>query len=149
MVTCVFLYLYTVTVHCTLLFTSPDYTFQLATTKKLLDELHTTITHTNESVHPSLKHVNALLYNAVLACRAAMSKSTETRNPAGAFKTKAEYVAPGQNSEHQWRFHPTTKAAGRKRKGMVLRLGMHCVCIAHMYTFTTCVGMQVQGRSCH
>ena len=132
MATCV--NLYTVTVHCTLLVISPDYTFQLATTKKRLDELHTTITHTNESVLPSLKRVNALLYNAVLACRPATSKSTETRNPAGAFKTKAEYVAPGQNSEHQWRFYPTTKAAGRKQKGIVLRLGMHCANVLHTCT---------------
>ena len=123
--------------------------------KKLLDELHTNITPTNESVLPSLKHVNALLYNAVLTCRAATSTSAETRNPTGAFQTKAEYVAPGQNSEHQWRFHPTTKAAGRKRKGIILRLGIHCNLIPRLsplartisaYDLCTCVCMREPGN---
>ena len=75
--------------YCTLYVTFFS-TFQLATTKKLLDEFLITIIYTNESILLSL---NALLYNPVLGSN--IYKSTETRNPAGAFKAKAEFVALG------------------------------------------------------
>lgn len=84
-----------------------------------MDELQGVLTPTNTHVLPCLKHINALLYNAVLTCRASLHEkpgdSTE------AFHTKAEYIAPGQNLVHQWRFHSTTKTAGRKRKGEILQ----------------------------
>ena len=99
------------------IFIKSDYTFQLTTAKKFLEELQSTLTPTNKDVLPCLKHINSLLYNAALTCTAATQSTTSQT----AFKAEAENVAPGKKSEHQWRYHATSKAAGRKRKGLVVR----------------------------
>ena len=59
-----------------------------------------------------LDHVNALLHNAVLACKAA----SNTDPCIGESFQEKEHISPGQNMEHQWRFVKTTKSPGRKKK---------------------------------
>lgn len=64
-----------------------------------------------------LDHINALLHNAVLACKAAdVTKAHTTES----FESK-DNIKPGQKMELQWRFTKTTKSPGRKKKGQVFR----------------------------
>ena len=73
----------------------------------------------NKPVLNHLDHINSLLHNAVLKYRAAI------KVPADHPKTpliKKDYIAPGQNLQHQsQRFTKTTQAPGRKKTGLVLR----------------------------
>lgn len=82
-----------------------------------MDELQSALQATNTAVFPFLQHINSLLYNAVLTCRA----TVQTTSQAIAFKTQSEPIAPGKKAEHQWRYRATTKVAGRKRKGIILK----------------------------
>lgn len=82
-----------------------------------MKELERTVTLENASVHTFLPHINSLLHNAVLTCTAAMSTDTSHTE-----QFKSEKIASNKKLEHQWRFQKTTKAPGRKKKGLVLRL---------------------------
>ena len=95
-----------------------DHSIQLNTFTHMMKELQSVVTPENTAVLPFLKHVNSLLHNAILTCKAALSQNecaTES------FKNEAENIAPGKKPDHQWRFKPTSKPPGRKRKGMIFR----------------------------
>ena len=83
-----------------------------------MGELKEQVTKNNEAVLPYLKHVNALLQQAVTTCKAALS--TELPSHKQTLPVK-ESIAPGKNCELQWRFKQTSKTPGRKRAGLVLR----------------------------
>ncbi len=91
-----------------------DPTLKLNVFSTYLKELEQTVTRENTLVHPFLPHINSLLHNAVLTCRAASTDINQT-----AFK--GEKIAPGKKIEHQWCFKKTTNTPGRKKKGTVLR----------------------------
>lgn len=63
-----------------------------------------------------LDHVNSLLQNAILTCKAADATRIEAIQ---SFETK-ENINPGQKMDLQWRFTKTTKSPGRK-KGHIFR----------------------------
>ena len=109
---------------------STDYTIQLNTFNCHLRELQAHVTSSNHSVLPVLSHVNALLHRAVFICKAAGKVSPPTPGEA---LVKTEDIAPGKNSDHQWRFKKTAKSPGRKRSGIVLRL---VCCIVIILTST-------------
>ena len=79
------------------------------------------VTSHKKQLKPYLGHINSLLTNAVLKCKAAIEKApvkpTGTPEP---FANK-ENIAPGKKSEHQWRFEKTTKTPGRKKSKHPLR----------------------------
>ena len=99
-----------------MLFFNLDYSCQFNTFKSQINELQSLVTLENTSVHPQLKHINALLFNAISACKA-VNKLSEQHT---SFEQKDNF-APGKKLEHQWRFHSTKSVSGRKRKGIVLR----------------------------
>lgn len=73
----------------------------------------------NIAVLPYMKHVNALLQQAVTTCKAAQDSITSA--PKEPLPVK-EAIPSGKNYEHQWRFKQTSKTPGRKKSGLVLRL---------------------------
>ena len=81
-------------------------------------ELQEQVTQQNEAVLPYLKHINALLQQAVTTCKAALNTELPSHKQA---LTVKEYIAPGKNYEHQWRFKQTSKTPGRKKSGLILR----------------------------
>ena len=95
-----------------------DHSVQLKTFSRLMLALQSMVTPENEDVFPFLKHINSLLNNAVLTCKAATDCSAQ---PTVSFKSEAEKIAPGKRPDHQWRFKPTSKPPGCKRKGMIFR----------------------------
>lgn len=83
-------------------------------------DLQSAVTANNPSIFPFLTRINSLLSNAVLTCKAAVE--CQDKGPfSKSFQKKPEKIAPGRNSELQWRFKATSKAPGRKRKGKVFR----------------------------
>ena len=78
------------------------------------------VTSQKEQLKPYLSHINSLLTNAILKCKAAIGKAPikpiSTPEP---FSDK-ENIAPGKKSEHQWRFEKTTKKPGRKESKCAL-----------------------------
>ena len=94
---------------------------ELNTFSCLIHELQSTVTSENTAVFPFLKHVNSLLHNAVLTCKAASSQNGGSTQPTISFKSEAEDIAPEIRPEHQWRFKPTSKPPGHKCKGMIFR----------------------------
>ena len=86
---------------------------KLRTAKEYLAELEKEL-HDNECITPHLTYINAHLYNAVLACRAAKHE------PQFPTFNKPSVVPPGKRSEHQWRFTKTMLTPGRKRHGNIL-----------------------------
>ena len=82
----------------------------------LIQELQQMMSQNNEAVLQHLDHINSLLHNAVLTCKAATISVT----PDEPFE-KQDQFAPGQKLQHQWRFSQTTKTPGRKKRGTVLR----------------------------
>lgn len=117
--TCIILYLYgaqrmSIIVHST------DHTIQLNTFGSHLRELQLHVTPSNTPVLHVLGHINALLQRAVVVCKAATKVETPTTMSDHTLVKKDE-IAPGQNSEHQWRFKKTVKSPGRKKSGIVLR----------------------------
>ena len=75
-----------------------------------LHELGSALTEENTAVHPYLKSINLLLFQAVLTARAQVEPYTIN-----------EPVAPGKKNETQPKFYTTCKTAGRKQKGSVLK----------------------------
>ena len=59
--------------------------------------LEDTITAENTAVHPYLSHINSLLHNAVLTCKAAMS--LDSSDVVG---FKGDNIAANKNLDHQW-----------------------------------------------
>ena len=90
-----------------------DSATKLKTFNSLILELQRQVPTEDPSV---LDHINALLHNAVLSCKAAKA----TTATATTFETK-EKINPGQKMELQWRFTKTTRSPGRKKKGQVFR----------------------------
>lgn len=86
----------------------------MKTFNALILELQKRVNSDNPDI---LDHVNALLHNAVLACKTASTAVSCI----GESSQKKEHINPGQNMEHQWRFVKTTKSPGRKKKGEVYR----------------------------
>lgn len=78
-----------------------------------MEDLGNMVTMTNESVHPVLPHINSLLHNAILACKASRVKSSS-----GEFEK--ENIPANKKMDHQWRFQATVKAPGRKKQGQIL-----------------------------
>ena len=79
----------------------------------------------NTGVIHCIEHINAHLYNAVLACHAAKAQDEPLVSTAFVLKDK---IHPGQKAEHQWRFEPTSSKPGRK-KGLTLRYYIYsCIC---------------------
>ena len=95
-----------------------DPTIQLKTFQSCVKSLEEIITIENTSIHSVLPHINSLLHNAVLSCRAAMSSVTCEAPPK---PFEGEMLPPNKSLEHQWRFKATSKAPGRKKSGLVLR----------------------------
>ena len=89
----------------------------MKTFHSFLKELEATVTYENTAIYPYLTHINSLLHNAVLTCRAA---ATECHCQAK-IESEKEFVAPGKKMEHQWRFKQTSRTPGRKKKGVILR----------------------------
>lgn len=87
---------------------------KLKTFDALMQELQDVIPKGDPSI---LDHINALLQNAVLACKAADATKADTIE---SFDTK-DTITPGQKMELQWRFKKTTKSPGRKKKGQIFR----------------------------
>ena len=83
-----------------------------------MSELQVQVTQQNEAILPYLKHINALLQQAVTTCKAA--QNTEPPSHKQALPVK-EPIPPGKNCEHQWRFKQTSKTPGRKKSGLILR----------------------------
>ena len=81
-----------------------------------MKELENAVTLENTPIHAVLPHINSLLHNAVLTCTAAVSSDTSCT------QFKSDKIASNKKMEHQWRFQSTTKAPGRKKKGLILRL---------------------------
>ena len=97
---------------------------KLHTFEGYVQELQKCVGLTNTPILKHLDHINSLLHNVVLTCRAAMA--TQAAQPIPSLATK-EYIAPGQNLQQQPRargFTKTTEPPGRKKKGLVLRLYM-------------------------
>ena len=94
-----------------------DRAVHLRTTRAFLLELEKQVSENASLIATSLPHINALLHNAVLACKTAVDKSS-TLPPS--FTNKQD-IPPHKNSEHQWKFTKTNKTAGRKRKGNALQ----------------------------
>jgi hypothetical protein len=86
-----------------------------------MGELKEQVTQKNEAILPYLKHINALLQQAVTTCKAALS--TELPSHTQTLPVK-ESIVPGKNCEHQWRFKQTSKTPGRKKSGLVLRFAL-------------------------
>ena len=86
----------------------------------MMRELQEQVTLQNTAVLPYLKHINALLQQAVITCKAA--QKTEPPSSKQVLPIK-EAIPPGKNFDHQWRFKQTTKTPGRKKAGLVLRFG--------------------------
>ncbi len=95
-----------------------DHTIQFNTFQGLIRELQEQVTLQNVAVLPYIKHINALLQQAVATCKAA-----EITEPPSSKKVLVikDNIPPGKNCELQWRFKQTTKTPGRKRTGLVLR----------------------------
>lgn len=98
-----------------------DYTIQFATFQSLIRELQSQVSLQNVAVLPYIKHINALLQQAVSTCKAA--EVTEQPSQSETLVIK-DTIPPGKNNELQWRFKQTSKTPGRKRTGLVLRLVM-------------------------
>ena len=117
----------TVTIICTNLHRNAlniDPTIQLKTFKSYVKNLEEIVTIENTALHSILPHINSLLHNAVLTCKATMSQGTATMSSkqGSSQMFESEKIAPNKKLDHQWRFKPTTKAPGRKKTGLVLRL---------------------------
>lgn len=74
------------------------------------------MTPENIQVLPFLEHVNSMLHQALVACKAAVNPSI-----VGQLFVQKENIAPGKSIEHQWRFKKTCKSPGRKKHGIILR----------------------------
>lgn len=72
------------------------------------------VTITNKFVHPVLPHINSLLHNAILAC-----KASDVECSTGEFEK--ENIPANKKMDHQWRFQATAKAPGRKKQGQILK----------------------------
>ena len=83
-----------------------------------MGELQEQVTQQNEAVLPYLKHINALLQQAVTTCKAALNTEPPSHKRELPIK---EFIAPGKNCNHQWRFRQTSKTPGRKKSGLILR----------------------------
>ena len=82
-----------------------------------VQELQKVVTLDNNPVLEHLDHINSL---ALLTCRAAITVPAEQTKKKSLINK--EYIAPGQNLQHQHRsFTKTTQLSGRKRNGLVLR----------------------------
>lgn len=77
-----------------------------------MKELEEIVTLDNKCIHSVLPHVNSLLQNAILTCKA-------SDKPVEDFAK--ENIAPNKKLEPQWQFQQTSRAPGRKKKGLVLR----------------------------
>ena len=85
-----------------------------------VQELQKVVTLDNNPVLEHLDHINSLLHNALLTCRAAITVPAEQTKKKSLINK--EYIAPGQNLQHQHRSFPkTTQLSGRKRNGLVLK----------------------------
>ena len=74
-----------------------------------MKELEDTVTAENTAVHPYLAHINSLLHNAVLTCKATMS----TESSPDVVQFNSDKIAANKKLEHQWSFQKTTKPPGR------------------------------------
>lgn len=103
----------------------------------LIRELQAEVTTQNTVVLPYLKHINALLQQAVTTCKAAQKTELPSSKQVLAIK---EVIPPGKNGEHQWRFKQTSKTPGRKKSGLIFRLEVRITvqyypkCVAGMLT---------------
>lgn len=79
------------------------------------------MTPQNLAVLPYMKHINALIQQAVATCNAAEKADQPSPLPV------KEVIPSGKNCELQWRFKQTTKAPGRKKMGLILRYGVFLV----------------------
>ena len=105
----------------------------------MICELQEQVTQQNEAVLPFIKHINALLQQAVTTCKAAQHTQPPSYKQSLLVK---ESIPPGKNCEHQWRFKQTSKTPGRKKSGLILRFAVmaqvHCKHI-------TCVYLNISG----
>ena len=69
-------------------------------------ELQEQVTLQNAAVLPYVKHINALLQQAVTTCKAA--EKTKPPSCKQVFPMK-EAIPPGKNCDHQWRFNQNYK----------------------------------------
>lgn len=87
---------------------------QLSECRRHIRELESVLTEQNTVVHPYLKSINSLLYQAVMTTKAAAQDQVQPY-------TVNEHVAPGKKNETQPRFYSTCKKPGRKHKTNVLK----------------------------
>lgn len=87
-------------------------------------ELQEQVTLQNVAVLPYIKHVNALLQQAVTTCKAAQKTEPPSCKQVLAVK---DTIPSGKNCELQWRFKQTTTAPGRKKTGLILRFAALCI----------------------
>ena len=83
-----------------------------------MQELQCHVTPENTQVLPFLDHINSLLHQALVTCKATTQVKPST---VGHPLVQKENIAPGKSVEHQWRFKKTAKSPGRKKHGIVLR----------------------------
>ena len=87
---------------------------QLSESRHHLRELESVLTEQNTAVHPYLKSINSLLYQAVMTTKAAVQEQVKPY-------TVNDHIAPGKKNETQARFYSTSKKPGRKHKTNVLK----------------------------
>jgi len=83
-----------------------------------LDELHALVI--NDEVKPCLEHINSLLNNAILKCKAAVDAATQSNSIPQPFSNK-ENIAPAKKPDHQWKFKKIAGSPGRKKVSRKLR----------------------------
>lgn len=88
----------------------------MKTAKAFLIDIEKELQDNPSKLGRHMTHVNAHLHNALLACKTAK----QTTENIGSFSNR-EFVAPGQNMQHQWRFSATTKTPGRKRSVNIMQ----------------------------
>ena len=71
---------------------------QVTKFKNYIQELERSVVPDNTGVIKCIEHINAHLYNAVLACRAAKAQDEPLVSTAFVLKDK---IHPGQKEEHQ------------------------------------------------
>ena len=92
--------------------TTSSHHLQLRAAQKLLDELYSMVE--NEKVNPCIEHVNTLLNNVVLKCKAVIDAATKLNNSLPQPFTNKD-IAPAKKPDHQWKFKKIANSSGRKK----------------------------------
>jgi len=75
----------------------------------------------NEKVKLYLEHINALLNNVVLKCKAVLDAATQPNISLPQPFTNKENISPAKKPDHQWKFKKIANSPGRKKVSRKLR----------------------------